>query len=271
MNVNDKVIVITGGSSGLGLGLAKHYAKHKAKLVLLARNIEKLESAQKEILAQSPNTEVIIYSVDISNQQAIKETLVKIVEKFGGIDVLINSAGILVEGYFENTPLESFENVMQTNFLSLVSMTHEALPYLKKSKGRIINIASMASFFGTFGYTSYCASKFAVLGFSEALRVELKPQGIHMHVVCPPEFEGPMVDGIEDGRTPENIKLVKTAGTLSVDQVVKETVEGIDKKQFIIIIGSNSRVVAFAKRLMPNVVNRFLDMTVKKIYVGPNT
>lgn len=270
MQVKNKVIVITGGSSGLGLALAKHYGKQGAKLALLARNLKKLEEAKNQVIAENSNALVEIFSVDISNSHAVKNVVNDIAEKFGAIDVLINSAGILIEGYFENTKLEDFERVMNTNFLSLVNMTQEALPYLKKSKGRIINIASMASYFGTFGYTSYCASKFAVLGFSEALRTELRPQGIRMHVVCPPEFEGPMVDGIAEGRTPENIHLVRTAGTLSVEQVLRATVSGIEKNQFIILIGMPSKVVALANRLMPKVVRMFLDMTVKKIYVGPH-
>lgn len=269
MNVNGKVIVITGGSSGLGLGLAKYYAKQNAKLALIARNEEKLIEAKKAVQEENPNVEIETYSADISNTVSTKNAITFIIEKFGQIDVLINSAGILVEGYFENMALEDFERVMNTNYLSLVNMTQVVLPYVKQSKGRIVNIASMASFFGTFGYTSYCASKFAVLGFSEALRCELKPQGIRLHVVCPPEFEGPMVDGIEDGRTPENILLVKTAGTLKVEQVVKETVRGINKNQFIIIIGAASKGAAFMKRLMPNMVQMFLDITIKKNYVGP--
>lgn len=270
MNVHGKVIVITGGSSGLGLGLAKYYAKRNAKIALIARNEQKLNQAKQAILNETPQAEIAVYSVDITHTEKSKNVIEAIANTFGSIDMLINSAGILIEGYFENMALKDFENIMNTNFFSLVNMTQVTLPYLKQSKGRIVNIASMASFFGTFGYTSYCASKFAVLGFSEALRCELKPQGIRLHVVCPPEFEGPMVDGIEQGRSPENIQLVKTAGTLQVEQVVKETVAGIDNNQFIIIVGVASKGAAFMKRLMPNVVQLFLDAAIKKVYIGPN-
>jgi len=271
MNVEGKVMVITGGSSGLGLGLAKYYAKQNAKLALIARNEQKLADAKRTVQKESPGVEVEIYAVDISNAESTKKAIAFIVQKYGHIDVLINSAGILIEGYFENMMLEDFEKVMNINYLSLVNITRITLPHLKQSKGRIVNIASMASFFGTFGYTSYCASKFAVLGFSEALRCELKPLGLRVHVVCPLDFEGPIVDGIEDGRTPENIQLVITAGTLKVDQVVKETVRGLNKKQFIIIIGSASNGAVLMKVFMPNVVQMFLDMTIKKIYIGPQS
>ncbi len=182
---------------------------------------------------------------------------------------MINSAGILAEGYFEKTSLNTFKSIMDTNFIALVNMTQLCLPYLKESKGRIINIASMASYFGIFGYTAYCASKFAVLGFSEALRCELRPQGVRVQVVCPPEFSGPMVDGISANRTSENKKLVQAAGTLSVSQVVYETVRGIDNNQFTILIGSNSRIFGWFNRLFPKTVRKFLDITIRKIYIGP--
>jgi 3-dehydrosphinganine reductase len=269
MQVKNKVMVITGGSSGLGLALAKHYGKQGAKLALLARDQKKLEEAKRQVSAQNSTAIVETFSVDISNSESVKTVVKDIVEKFGSIDVLINSAGILVEGYFENTPLEDFERVMNTNFLALVNMTHETLPYLKKSKGRIINIASVASFFGAFAISSYCASKFAVLGFSEALRTELTPQGIRIHVVCPPEFEGPMVDGIDEGRTPENRYLVKTAGTLTVEQVLRGAVRGIEKNQFIILIDLRSKAMVLLNRLLPDVVRLFTDLTIKRIYVGP--
>ncbi len=265
----DKVILITGGSSGLGLGLAHYYAGQGAKLALVARNLEKLNDAKADIEAMHSSAQVQVYSIDIGDADKVEAGVKEIVSHFGRLDILINSAGILVEGYFENTSQDDFERVMHTNFSSLVNMTRQALPYLKESKGRVVNIASMASFFGTFGYTSYCASKFAVLGFSEALRTELKPQGVKVQVVCPPEFEGAMVDGIQAGRTRENRELAKTAGILSVEQVTAQTVKGIAKGKFIIVIGTTSRVLAVVNRWMPQTVRMFSDLTIKRFYVGP--
>ncbi len=272
MEVKNKSVVITGGSSGLGLALAKNFAKQGAKIALIARNEQKLVNAKAEILkfASAANNEsVLIYSVDLSKDETIQKVVDEIANKFSTIDILVNSAGILSEGYFENTSMETFRAVNETNYLALVNMTKICLPYLKQSKGHIVNIASMASFFGAFGYTAYCASKFAVLGFSEALRYELKPQGIKVHVVCPPEFEGPMVEGISDGRTPENKTLVRSAGVLSVDQVLKATLKGLKKDRFIIPVGSSASAGAFLNRLFPGLVRWALDQMVARIYRGP--
>lgn len=269
MNVKNKVVVITGGSSGLGFGLAEVFSRQGARVILLARNLEKLKAAELALKKQNADAEILVYSVDIADEVKAKEVIEHVIRCYGVIDILINSAGILAEGYFEKTSLTTFKSIMDTNFIALVNMTQLCLPYLKESKGRIINIASMASYFGTFGYTAYCASKFAVLGFSEALRCELRPQGVRVQVVCPPEFAGPMVDGISANRTSENKKLVQTAGTLSVSQVVHETVRGIDNNQFTILIGSNSRIFGWFNRLFPKTVRKFLDITIRKIYIGP--
>jgi 3-dehydrosphinganine reductase len=271
MDFKGKTIVITGGSSGLGLALAKYFSKQEAKIVLIARNKEKLLEAEKALRECNPKVRVINYSVDISQENRVADLPNAIAKEFGAIDVLINSAGILYEGYFENTSLDTFKNIQQTNFLALVNMTQAFLPYLKQSKGRIVNIASMASYFGTFGYTAYCASKFAVLGFSEALRYELRPQGVRLHVVCPPEFEGPMVEGITEGRTPENQQIVQSAGVLSVDDVLKETIKGIEKNKFIIQLGRSARAAAFFNRLFPSLVRALVDKRIKGIYQGPKT
>lgn len=270
MEVKNKSVVITGGSSGLGLVLAKSFAKQGAKIALIARNQQKLNEAKNELLAFANNTDVLIYSVDLSKGENIQQVVDDISSKFYGIDILVNSAGILSEGYFEDTSMETFRAINETNYLALVNMTKTCLPYLKRSKGHIVNIASMASFFGAFGYTAYCASKFAVLGFSEALRYELKPQGVKVHVVCPPEFEGPMVDGISDGRTLENKTLVRSAGVLSVEQVLKETLKGLKKDRFIILVGSSASAGAFLNRLFPNLVRWSLDQLITKIYRGPD-
>lgn len=269
MKVDNKVIVITGGSSGLGFGLAKVFCQQGARLVLIARNMEKLIESELALKSLNNNADILILSVDLADEQKAQEAVTIIIKHFGRIDVLINSAGILAEGYFEKTSLASFKAVMDTNFIALVNMTQLSLPYLKESKGRVVNIASMASYFGTFGYTAYCASKYAVLGFSEALRYELKPQGVRVQVVCPPEFSGPMVDGICANRTSENKKLVQTAGTLSVEKVVNETIKGIESHQFAILVGSMSRVLAAMNRYFPKVVRKYLDITIKKIYIGP--
>lgn len=270
MLVKNKTVVITGGSSGLGLALAKAYARQGAHIALLARNKDKLEAALAELRSINADIQLAIYPVDICDYDNLDKVVNTIVRGFGSIDILINSAGILFEGYVEETSMDVFESINQTNYLALVAMTKLCLPHLKQAKGHIVNIASMASFFAVFGYTAYSASKFAVLGFSEALRFELRPQGIKVHVICPPEFAGPMVDGIREGRSPENKYLVQAAGSLSVEQVLKESLRGLQKDKFIIPVGRSARGAVFVNRLFPALVRYFVDVIIKRIYRGPD-
>ena len=265
----DKVVVITGGSSGLGLALAELMLKAFAKVILIARDKEKLEQAKTLLEAEVPSAQISLISLDILDEEKVNRAMRAIADQFGCIDVLINSAGILEEGYFENLPLATFKSVMETNYMGTVICTKAVLPALKASRGQLVNIASMAAIFGAFGYTSYCASKFAVLGFSEALRYELKPQGVGLSVICPPEFEGPMVDGIAENRTLESKYLVQKAGVMNVRDVASETFNGMVNKQAIVIIGRSAKLLAIVNRWLPSLSRMMSHQLIARVYKGP--
>lgn len=198
-------IVVTGGSSGLGLALAHALAKKGARLVLVARNPSKLDAAAREIVESHPGAKVDVQAVDVTDEAAVTGAMRAAAEAMGGIDVLINNAGILREGYFETLPSSAFRDVMDINFFGVLNATMAALPYLKEAKGRLINIASVAGLMGVFGYTPYCASKHALVGFTSSLRCELEPLGVKVQLVCPGEFDSPMVDELDqdpDAREP---------------------------------------------------------------------
>ena len=163
-----KNIVITGGSSGLGLAIARKLAVRGAIVTLIARNKEKLEMAKTELMRVGGP--VYIFSSDVSRIESITETFKKIEAEVGPPDILINSAGILREGYFDKLPLETFREVMETNYFGVLNSIKAALPFIIKRKGRIVNISSVAGLMGVFGYTTYCSSKFAIVGLTESLR-----------------------------------------------------------------------------------------------------
>lgn len=266
----EKVVVITGGSSGLGLALAGLFCELSVNVILIARDKNKLETAKSELEARHANAKISLVSLDILDESKVNDAMNAIEAQFGRIDILINSAGILAEDYVENLTIEVFEKVMNTNYLGTVICTKAALPALKKSNGHLVNIASMAAIFGAFGYTSYCASKFAVLGFTEALRLELKPQGIDVTVVCPPEFDGPMVEAIADSRTAEGKYLAQSAGVMTAEQVAKETFAGIKKKKAVLLVGRNSKILAGFNRWFPSLSRFFSHAMVAKVYKGPS-
>lgn len=248
----NKHVVITGGSSGLGLELAHQLAKAGARLTLLARNRSKLEAAEAQLCAQYPKLKIQICSVDVCDKAAITQVINEIAQGHSndnsGIDILINSAGILREGNFEQLPLQDFRDVMEINFFGLINVIHATLPHLKASKGRVVNIASMAGLTGVFGYTPYCSSKHALVGLSESLRYELKPMGVKVHLVCPGEFDSPMVDELDSYRTDENRAHTLTIPKASVEQIAAGTLAGIRSNRFMIIPGLMTAVAAFGLR-----------------------
>jgi 3-dehydrosphinganine reductase len=193
-----------------------------------------------------------------------------ITEKMGPPDWLINSAGILAGDYFENLPLAEFRETMNINFFGTLHFIKAALPLFKKNgTGRIINISSVSGVMGVFGYASYCASKYAVVGLTETLRGELKPQGISIHLVLPPEVKTPMLDKVNKKRPIENKKVAGTMPALTVDQVVNAILKGVAKGRYIIIPGIQTSTMVRSSQIIPPLARWIVDYRVKKYYQGP--
>ncbi|MBV1919761.1 MAG: SDR family oxidoreductase [Pseudomonadales bacterium] len=260
----DQHIVITGGSSGLGLELAHQLANEGAKLTLIARNQSKLENAKATLITQHPNLSILIRSVDVCNETDITHAINAIAESQQGIDILINSAGILREGYFEQLPMQDFRDVMEINFFGTINAIRATLPYLKKSQGKIVNIASMAGLTGVFGYTPYCSSKHALVGLSESLRYELKPSGVTVQLVCPGEFDSPLVDELDRYRTDENRAHTLTIPKASVEKIASDTIAEIQGKRFMITPGFMTRAAAFSVRHFTGVSRWMGDRIITK-------
>lgn len=249
--IRNKKIVITGGSSGLGLALADRLAEHN-ELLLIARNEKKIEKAVNNIRSQAKNARVVGCSIDVTDKNA-KGLLLEATDKFGGVDLLINSAGILREGYFESLSEKDFEDTLQINFFGSVNTIRTLLPQLKRSQGKIVNIASIAGLTGVFGYSAYCSSKHALIGFTESLHFELAHEGVQVQVVCPPEFDSPMVDALDEDRSPENKAHTRAIPKLSIDACTDDVLRGISGSQFMIIPGRQSKLMALGLRYFPSV------------------
>jgi 3-dehydrosphinganine reductase len=264
----DQVIVITGGSSGLGLELARRFAADGARLTLIARDRGKLEQAANELQTRHGAANVGVESLDVRDEAATQACMQRVADTQGRIDMLVNSAGILREGRFEALPMQTFREVMEVNYFGLVGATRAALPHLLASRGRLVNIASMAGFTGVFGYTSYCASKHALVGLTETLRFELEPRGIKVHLVCPGEFDSPMVDEVERHRSPENRAHALTIPKASVESIADGTIMGLRSGRFVIVPGGTTRLVAFAVRHFPGLVRALGDRTIARVQRG---
>jgi 3-dehydrosphinganine reductase len=264
-------IIITGGSSGLGKSLAARLAERGANLALVARDPAKLKATQYELAdIIAPNQKVMVYSCNIMDYAKVEQTFKEINDELGPPQMLINSAGINREGYFEKLPVQIIQEVMDSNFFGTLYCIKAVLPYLQsQGGGRIVNIGSMAGRIGVFGGTGYSSSKFAVQGLSEVLRCELKPQKILVQVVCPPEFDSPLVDELNTYRSPESKKHSQTIPVMKIEKVADAVIKGIEGKRFLIVPGLITRFLDFTNRLTPTLSRLISDMQIKLVYKGP--
>lgn len=184
MDYTGKVVVITGASSGIGEQSAEKFAKLHANVILVSRNEEQLQKISTKL--SKYQTETFVYACDVSNKDQVDKMGKTLIEKFGTIDVLVNNAGFGIYNTVEKTKIDEMESQMSTNFLGMMYCTKAFLPHMiKQRSGHIVNVASVAGSIGIPGMAAYCASKFAMLGFSESLFHELKGTGVGITVVSP--------------------------------------------------------------------------------------
>jgi len=267
-----KTIIITGGSSGLGEALALRLAERGAVLALVARNREKLRSVRNKIRSSGyPDPKVEVFSCDVREAESAEQTVRAISETLGKPDMLINSAGILKENYFEMLPVQTFREIMDINFFGTLLWIRAVLPFFRqKGEGRIVNICSMGGLIGTFGYSAYCSSKHAITGLTASLRVELKPQNIKCHLVCPSEFDSPMVDELNTYRTAENRKMVQTIPVMDIQKVADDIIRGIEKDRYLIVPGAVTRFFERLNRYLPSLTRWTSDQIIRRCYHGPD-
>jgi short-subunit dehydrogenase len=198
------VVVITGGSRGLGLAIASRFAKEQVRLVLASRHMDELQQAQTKLLAAHPHLKpenFHLVAADLTHREECERLIAEAITRFGRIDVLVNNAAVIEVGPVESQTLEIFEHTMQINFFAALYATWAALPYMRTQtpltgsrRAAIVNIASIGGKIAVPHMLPYSAAKFALVGFSEGLHAELRLKGIRVTTVCP----GLMRTGGED-------------------------------------------------------------------------
>ncbi len=262
-----KMIYITGGSSGIGLEMGKILAADGADLLLIARNIEKLQTARlaMEPFRRRPAQRIETLSVDVADLQDVEAKMKTALADFGAPDILVNSAGInKYADRFENITHEMFDEVIKINLYGPRNVIHTLLPAMKAKKGHIVILSSAAGLFGMFGYTAYGTSKAALLGLSDSLRYELKPMGMAVTVVCPPEVDTPM--NIDEAKTlPPEGRAVKSLSTLMTpEDAARVIVAAIARKQYLFIPGASTRFLWLLHRLTNGLLTRVTsDMVIR--------
>ncbi len=186
----DKVALITGGSSGIGRATALRLASYGAKVAVAARNAAALEQVAKE--AAELGTEALTIPTDVTVAEQCRQAVEKTAAHFGRLDILICSAGQSMRGYFCGSDLEALERVMRVNFFGTLYTTHFALPHVKQTRGSLVALSSLTGLRGIPSYALYGASKFAIQGLYDSLRLELRPDGVHVGVVAPGFVDTPL-------------------------------------------------------------------------------
>lgn len=265
MNLTGKNVYISGGSSGIGLACAKLFAAKGANVVLFARDAQKLKEAADALrdVAGKSGARVSTVSLDVADHVACEATLADVCLRDGAPYILINSAGIGGAEVFERESFEQFDRRIKVNLYGVRNVISAVLPFMKKDGGHIINISSMAGLLGIFGFTSYGASKFAVVGFSEALRAELKTYGISVSVYCPPDVDTPMMTA-NAVKPPETLAISGSGGLMSAEAAAIALYEGMLGGRFLVIPGAKGKLVNLFNRLAPRLRETILDRIAAK-------
>jgi 3-dehydrosphinganine reductase len=255
----DRVVLITGGSTGIGFSLAKLFVQEGARVWLVSRRKEVLAEAQKNLLAISPNSNVGIFSADVADVGQVQAAVDHVIREAGVPDLLINAAGESYSDYVQNIPIETYHKIMDINYFGTVHMTIALLPHmLKRGSGHIVNVSSAAGFLAPFGYMDYVPTKYAVRGFSDALRLELKPLGLRVSVVFPPDTDTPGLTR-ENRTKPYETLAAFSSKVISPDVVAKATLKGLRHGQYIILPNFETSLYYKLVFLMGNAIYPIMD------------
>jgi short-subunit dehydrogenase len=256
---------VTGGSTGIGLAVAKQLAARGGDVAIFARREAPLRAAAAEIAGQRrrPTQRVVWRALDVADAEGVQRGLAGAVAELGAPDLLVNCAGRALPDYFERISLAQLDETMRINFYGCWHTIQALLPHMRARGGYIVNVASLAGLIGIFGYTDYAASKFAVIGFSEALRYELAPHRITVSVLCPPDTKTPGLQRENVSKPAETRAVSETVSALSAEQVADALFAGMAKRTFLIIPGRAARFGHLVKRLAPRLVERVLDRQVR--------
>ena len=253
--MKNKVVIITGASSGIGKACAKTFGKAGASIVMAARNTDKLESVSKELTSMGIDN--ISVQTDVSVEHECRNLIEKAIEKYGRIDIMLNNAGISMRALFQDVDLSVIKQVMDINFWGTVYCTKFALPKIIESKGSVVGISSIAGYKGLPGRTGYSASKFAMHGFLESLRIELLNKSVHVLLACP-GFTASNIrnaalnaKGDSQGESPMNEGKI-----MSSEEVAEAIYKAVDNRKRDLILTSQGKMTVLANKFLPGFVDK---------------
>jgi short-subunit dehydrogenase len=256
--MQNKIVMITGASSGIGKALVYEFARHGAKIAMAARNVEELFRIEHELREQG--VEVLSVRTDVTKEVDCRTFVEQTYRRFGRIDILVNNAGISMRALFEELEIDVIHRLMDVNFWGTVYCTKHALPYLLDTRGSVTGVISAAGFIGLPGRTGYAASKFAVRGFLNTLRVENLKKGLHV-LVAAPGFTASNIrksalaaDGSQQGESPRVEDKM-----MSAERCARIIVRGIRKrKREIIMTFVEGKISVFLSKWWPGLLDKLV-------------
>lgn len=250
MTMKDKVVVITGGSSGIGKACAEVFGRAGAKIVITGRKEKPLQEVVKALNDSNIVCMGIIANADSEEDNA--NVIADTIRNFGKIDVLINNAGISMRALFEECELSVIRQVMETNFFGMVYATKFALPHIIATKGSVVGISSIAGFRGLPARSGYSASKFAMNGFLEALRTEMIPKDVHV-LTAAPGFTASNIrntalskDGTPQGESPRDEQKM-----MSAEEVARHILRAVEKRKPELVLTGQGKLTVFLNKWLP--------------------
>ena len=262
-NFTNKTVIVTGASSGIGGALAGEFATRGARVVLGARSIQKLQLIAGEI--RDRGGEAVYCAVDVTKPEECRELIDTAVREFGGVDVLVCNAGLSMRALFDDVDLDVLHRLMDVNFWGTVNCCKYALPYLQASKGSVVGVSSVAGLHGLPGRTGYSASKYAMTGFLETLRIENLKKGLHVMIACPGftasnvRFAALTADGSQQGETPRNEAKMMTAA-----EVARIIARDVLRRKRLCLMEAEGRATHFVKKFAPAFLDRMFYMVMAR-------
>ena len=262
--LDDNVVVITGASKGIGAELARQLAARGAKLVLAARNLSELEAVAEE--CRKSGAPVVTVKADVALERDCQAVIAGAVLAFGRVGTLVNNAGISMWARFEEIrDVSVLERIMQVNYMGAVYCTRHALPYLRESRGRLVGISSLAGRTGVPTRTGYAASKHAMTGFFDSLRIELEGSGVSVTMIYP----GFVATGIRENATgpdgmPILVSPVREGAVMSAAECARRIARAIERRDREVVMTARGRMGLWLKLLAPSLVDRIARRAIER-------
>jgi short-subunit dehydrogenase len=261
--MKDKIVIITGASSGIGKALAFAFGQEGAKLVITGRKLDALNEVAQEL--NSAGIETLAVQADVSQEADNIKMVEETIKRFGKIDILINNAGISMRGMLADTDPAVIRQVMEINFYGTVYATKYALPYIKARQGSIVGISSIAGYRGLPVRSGYSASKFAMNGFLEAIRTELLHTGVHVLTACP-GFTTSNIRSNSIGKDGNVLgeSMRDEQNMMSAKECAEHILKAVKNRKRDLVLTGQGKLTVFLNKLIPSFMDKMVYNTLKK-------